>query len=465
MGDNLTFTDLIWIIPLFIAMLSVLVFVHELGHFMTARFFGITVEEFAIGFPPRAFAVRRNGIDYAINWLPLGGYVKIVGENGDSDDPHSFGKAPAWQRMIVLAAGSFMNLLLSIIIFTGLSLSGVQEATAPLTGVASVLAGQPADQGGIKPGDRIVSVAGTPVSNSDELRALSKANAGTRTAFVVNRNGEETTIYITPSATNVAPLGIGLAYWVSPAVVAQVRPGGAVDQAGVKAGDEIVAVNGIPVNNNLTASDLLISATTSWNRFISRTKNMITSHMTGEDNATATITVKRGGQTVGPLTIVIKDGDDPIGMALLIPQHTVYYSPPDALGRALGNTWEVVSSLPRGIRDALAGQAQGPGVTGPVGIGQLYAEVAQKLGIAGILNLTALLGISLFMINLLPLPALDGGRLLFIVIELLRGGRRIAPEKEGLAHMAGMVVLLTFIVIVSFFDVQRLFQGGGLLPK
>src|SRR5438045_8862516 len=112
----------LWIVPV----LGVLVIVHEMGHFFTARWLGIKVEEFAIGFPPRAFAIRRNGIDYAVNWLPLGGYVKIVGENGDSDDPRSFGKAPAWQRIIVLAAGSTMNLLLAIIIFHALSISGVQ---------------------------------------------------------------------------------------------------------------------------------------------------------------------------------------------------------------------------------------------------------------------------------------------------------------------------------------------------
>src|SRR5207244_5005596 len=121
----------------------------------TAILFKIRVEEFAIGFPPRAFSIRRNGIDYSINWLPLGGYVKIVGENGDSDDPRSFGKAPAWQRIIVLAAGSTMNLLLAIILFTGLSLSGVQEVKAPQTGVSSVTPGQPAAVGGIQPGDKI----------------------------------------------------------------------------------------------------------------------------------------------------------------------------------------------------------------------------------------------------------------------------------------------------------------------
>jgi regulator of sigma E protease len=334
-----------------------------------------------------------------------------------------------------------MNLLLSILIFVGLSLSGVQEANAPLTGVAAVTAGQPADLGGLKPGDRIVSVAGTPVNDSDQLRSLSKANADKPTVFVVDRNGQTVNLTITPSSTAPVPLGIALDYWVSPAVVQEVRSGGAADKAGLKPGDQIVSVNGKKVNNVTSASHELV----------------------GKDG-TATVVVMRDNKEVGPLTVDVSNAQRLPGLAFHFPQKTTYYNPPEALGRALNNTWGVISALPRGIRDALSGQAQGPGVTGPLGIAQLYAEVAQRLGVAGILNLTALLGISLFMINMLPLPALDGGRLLFILIEILRGGRRIAPEKEGLAHMAGMVLLLTFILIVSFFDAQRLLQNVPLLP-
>src|SRR6476659_10624800 len=143
----------IWIVPVFLLMLGVLVLVHEMGHFFTALFFGIKVEEFGLGFPPRAVGFRRNGIDYTLNWLPIGGFVKIVGENGDSDDPHSFGKAPAWQRIIVLAAGSLMNLLLALIIFTALSVAGTREVDAPLTGVSQVNPNTPAARAGIMPGD------------------------------------------------------------------------------------------------------------------------------------------------------------------------------------------------------------------------------------------------------------------------------------------------------------------------
>jgi regulator of sigma E protease len=179
-----------------------------------------------------------------------------------------------------------------------------------------------------------------------------------------------------------------------------------------------------------------------------------------------TIVVERNGQRVGPLTLSLDGGSQArsYGFTLNRPVTTVYYSPTEAMGRALNSTWEVITSIPRGIAQALAGGAQGPGVTGPVGIGQLTGEVAQETGFNGLLTLTALLGISLFMINLLPLPALDGGRLLFIFIELLRGGRRIAPEKEAMVHFAGMVVLLGLMALITFFDVQRLLSGQALMP-
>jgi regulator of sigma E protease len=208
-------------------------------------------------------------------------------------------------------------------------------------------------------------------------------------------------------------------------------------------GDIIVEVNGTPVSIDAQASYLL-----------------------GSSETNPTVIVERNGQRVGPLTLNMGDGSGTrsYGFTLDRPLTTVYYSPGEALGRALNSTWEVITSIPRGIAQAFAGTSQGPGVTGVVGIGQLTGEVAQETGFNGLLTLTALLGISLFMINLMPLPALDGGRLLFILIELLRGGRRIAPEKEALVHFAGMVVLLGLMALITFFDVQRLLSGQALMP-
>ncbi|MEO8287449.1 MAG: RIP metalloprotease RseP [Chloroflexota bacterium] len=430
----------LWVVPV----LGILIVVHEMGHFFSAIWLGIKVEEFGIGFPPRAFAIRRNGIDYSLNWLPIGGFVRITGENGDSDDPHSFGKAPAWKRIIVLAAGSFMNLVLAIVVFTALAISGTREldtSIAPLTGIGSITQGQPAYVAGMQPGDKLIRIAGTPVKDDENIRALSSQNAGKPTAFTVVRNGKEVDLTVTPNTASPY-LGVYLTPWLSPAAVDAVRAGGIADKAGLKNGDILVEVNGTPVDNTAIATALI-----------------------SESKGPIKVVVTRGGERIGPVTIdSTSNAQGSYEFGLYRPYHTIYYNPAEALGRSLANTWSVVASIPQGIGQMFAGKSDGPGVTSIVGIGQLTGEVAQDAGINGLLNLMALLSISLFMINLLPLPALDGGRLLFIFIELLRGGRRIAPEKEGMVHFAGMMVLLALMAIITFFDVSRLFQGVRLLP-
>jgi len=427
----------LWVVPI----LGILIIVHEMGHFFSAIWLGIKVEEFGIGFPPRVFAIRRRGIDYSLNWLPIGGFVKIMGENGDSDDPKSFGKAPAWKRIIVLAAGSFMNLVLALIIFTGMSIAGTQQldtSRAPMTGIADISQGQPAYVAGMQPGDRIIRIAGQPVNDDTGVRNLSSQNSGKPTTFTVLRGGKEVDLTITPNSTTPY-LGVVLTPWLQPATVAAVYSGGAEQKAGLQNGDVITQVNGQPVDNTALATYLVNKAI-------------------NDGNGSVSITAQRNGETIGPVSV------DPKAVGLFRPYTVVYYGPFEALGRALDNTWSVVASIPAGIAQTFAGKSDGPGVTSIVGISQLTGEVAQEAGFNGLLNLMALLSISLFMINLLPLPALDGGRLLFIFIELVRGGRRIAPEKEGMVHFAGMMVLLALMAIITFFDVSRLFQGVRLLP-
>jgi regulator of sigma E protease len=427
----------LWVVPI----LGILIIVHEMGHFFSAIWLGIKVEEFGLGLPPRIFAIRRKGIDYSLNWLPIGGFVKITGENGDSEDPRSFGRAPAWKRIIVLAAGPIMNLVLALIIFAGLAIMGTQEldtSRAPMTGIADVSTGQPAFVAGMQPGDNIVRIAGQPVSDDTAVRNLSSQNAGKPTTFTVLRGDTVVNLTITPNSTSPY-LGVVLTPWLRPPTIAAVYQGGAEEQAGLQNGDIITQVNGQPADNTALVTYLVNKA--------------VDDHL-----GTVTLTVQRNGQTIGPVSV------DPRAVGLYRPYRTVYYDPLQAMGRALDNTWSVIASIPAGFAQTFAGKNNGPGVTSIVGISQLTGEVAQQAGFNGLLNLMALISISLGIFNLLPLPALDGGRLLFIFIELVRGGRRIAPEKEGMVHFAGMMVLLALMVIITFFDVSRLFEGVRLLP-
>src|SRR5215212_3583376 len=192
----------LWIIPV----LGVLVLVHEMGHFFTARLFGIRVEEFGLGLPPRAFAIRRNGIDYSINWLPIGGFVKILGENGDSDAPDSFGRAPAWQRIIVLAAGVTMNLITALVLFFIFFMLG-RDVTSGPPQIGSVNADGPAAAAQIQAGDIVLSVGGVPMTSAVQMRDLLEQDRGKPTQFVIDRDGQTITTTVTPRTSGLA-LGI-----------------------------------------------------------------------------------------------------------------------------------------------------------------------------------------------------------------------------------------------------------------
>jgi len=182
-------------------------------------------------------------------------------------------------------------------------------------------------------------------------------------------------------------------------------------------------------------------------------------------SGTATITVERNG-TLVPLTAAVANSGLE-GWSYRLPTHTVTYPPLESIGRGFSRTGDLLRRIPEGLATVVAGlfsgQSEAGVLSGPVGIAQLTGEVATEQGASGLITLTALLGINLFLINLLPLPALDGGRLLFILVELLRGGRKIAPEKEGMVHLIGMGVLLLLMVIITFFDVQHLLEGASIL--
>jgi regulator of sigma E protease len=344
---------------LFVLILVGLVVAHEFAHFLTAKLFGVYVIEFGIGFPPKIWGKKFGETEYTLNWLPIGGFVRLMGEE-DPTHPRSLASRPKWQRFIVLAAGSVMNLILPILLFA-IAFTIPHEESVGRAIISEVEPNSPAAAAGLKPEDVIYEIGGRNAKNSIEAGRLIRINMGHETDIRVKRVNEFVTVQVTPRWSPPAgqgPTGIKIA-----------------PQYGFTETVSQPPWESIP-NGFRTTIDTMILAR---NEFISWFK---------------------GGSS--------------------------------------------------------------PEVAGPVAIAQTTGEVAREGGASPLLELAALLSINLGIINLLPLPMLDGGRVMFLVIEFLRGGRRIAPEKEALVHLVGFVLFMALAVVVTFADVSRIVNGESL---
>jgi len=343
----------------FVLILLVLVFVHELGHFVSAKAFGVRVHEFGFGYPPRIAAFKRGETEYSVNWLPLGGFVRLAGEEDPSEKGALAAKSP-WVRLVVLAAGSFMNVLLPVLLFSA-SWMIPQHVTVGDVSVKSVAVGSPAERAGLQPGDLIHEVAGRRVRNGGELVYATQLNLGNEISMVTERAGQRRVIEVKPRYD--PPSGQG-----------------------------------------------------------------------------------------------------PIGFEMqLLNFHRISESFPlwEAVPKGFGSSVDTLRLFKNMVVMLVAGGGT-PEVAGPIGIAQVTDEVAEVGGFVALLQFTALLSMNLAVINMLPIPMLDGGRIVFVLAEIVRRGRRVAPERERLAHLVGFMLLLTLIVVISYFDVLRLAQGHNI---
>ncbi len=336
----------------FIVIFSLLIFVHELGHLLAAKATGVYVEEFGFGYPPRLARLGEwRGTAITLNWIPFGGFVRM-----HEDEPGVAGGLAGKSRKVrafVFAAGSLMNLLLAIVLFTVLFLVGaltpVDKAGA---GIYFVAPDSPAEMAGITVGDTILSIGGEPVDDVNEAVALIQASLGQQVEIVLSRNGQI----------------------LEPVVVTpRLNP---------------------------------------------------------------------------------PEDEGSLGVALDLPLERQAYSLGEAIPRGLQTTWRMVQGLYLALRSAISGETALE-LSGPVGIYQHTAQAARS-GIEQLIELTGMLSVNLFMLNLLPLPALDGGRLIFVLLEWIRGGRRVPAEKEGLVHLVGMMLLIAAMALVTYADIRKL---------
>jgi regulator of sigma E protease len=435
----------LYIIPI----LAILILVHEIGHFVTARLVGIKVEEFGIGLPPRLFGIRRNGIIYSINLIPLGGFVRVLGEDGKSFDPGSMQAKSRLQRTLFISAGSLMNFLLAFVLMT--ALVGIQGEARMNVYVSEVQPDSPAQAAGWQSGDRFLTVAGKEVTSVDQVVAITEEHAGQPMPVTLLRNGQTVETEVVPREN--PPPGSGrTGILITSAAAARmevdsVDPGSPAEQAGIQPGDIVVQVGGQPIQDGSAYLLALRNAA----------------------GTTVPVVVERDGAPV-ELTLsvpAITPAQSEVHIGLAVRQDVVYHPLPwwQIVPRGISETWNVVVQMFHGLVQLLRGTVPFSGITGPIGMGQLTSEVLAVSSAptwVTLTNLMVLLSLNLAILNLLPLPALDGGRLLFVAIEFIRG-KRVSPEKEGVVHFVGLVLLLAFMFVVAFIDIERLVSGQSFL--
>ena len=439
--------DLYWLIA--IPVLFILILIHEVGHFVAARLMKVRIEEFGIGFPPRMLVLgERNGVKYTLNWIPIGGFVKMAGEE-DPDVPGSLASKKPWQRIFVLTAGALMNLLLAFILFTGLALYGHTEIVSQRIGAYRVEASSPAERADIQPGDWIVSANGRPIHSQSDILIETTLSRGVTITMVLDRQGQPVTTTLRPRKEGEypkdqqGPIGIRLVYYESPVTIQYLSPGSPAETAGLRVGDVITAIDGQPVTDSM---DYVVYADT---------------HM----SQTLTLSVRRDGQDLPPIQVsnTIAYESWPMGIDYL---HLGYvtYSLGQALAEGVQETVDATVLIPRTLASLVRGSVPLSDMSGIVGITYTAAQVVRTAGLYGLLRLMAIISVNLFLVNLFPLPALDGGRIAFVLLEWIRGGRRISPEKEGLVHMIGFILLLAFVAIITYYDIARWISMSGGSP-
>jgi regulator of sigma E protease len=375
----------------FLVILVILVLVHELGHFVTAKLAGVKVLEFGIGYPPRLWGRRFGETEYTVNLLPLGGFVRLLGEE-DPSDPRSLAAKPRWVRIIVLISGAVMNAVLPVVLFTCTFLIP-QEVPLGRAVIDRVNPGSPAAAAGLQTGDVILRINGHDIENVQDASYYIRLNQGRTMTWLVRR-----------PATGIGASGSEL-------VTVRVRGRWAPPPGQGPTGITLTTLLGqVPCSGEL---------------------------LDGESEEQAAQRCAR---------------------ARPAPTETRSYPIWEAVPKAVVRTAETLIITRNQIISWIAARTA-PQVSGPVGIAHATGEVVEQAGWVALFEFSALLSINLAILNLLPLPMLDGGRVLFVVIEILRRGKRIPPEKEALVHLAGFVALICLVVVVSFVDIQRIVSG------
>ena len=420
-----------------------MVLVHECGHFLAAKLFGVRVEIFSIGFGPRLFGRRRGHTDYRLSTLPLGGYVKMAGDNPSAERagaPDEFLSKPRWQRTLIVLAGPVTNILLAVLLLTGLYAVRYQKAAylEEPARLAAVVPDSPAARAGLQPGDVVVELQGTE-NPTWEYVQVETVLAGKEPLTVTIARGEERfQRLIQPELEG--PHQTGFVGWLpyDPLVVTEVQPDMPAAQAGLEVRDEIIALDG--------ESTTLLGAS----HFVERIQ--------ASQESPVQLTVQRQARTLefevrprratwqGQPRYMLGIG---IGPRLV----SVRLGPVAAFKQSLADNGRFAGLLFEFLQRLFTGRASMRALEGPIGITVLSGQAAQ-LGLGSLLNLMAIISMNLAVLNLLPIPILDGGHIVFLAIEGARQRDLSLALKERVTQMGFMLLVLLFAVVM-YNDILR----------
>ncbi len=428
------------IIILFVVTLFVVTSIHELGHFITARRAGVKVEEFGLGYPPRLFSIKWGDTLYSINAIPVGAFVKSIGE----DDPTVSGSIASqgpWRRLGIYAAGPVANIFLAFILLSAFFMLPAGVIAGDGVMVHSVRVGSPAENAGMEPGDVILEINEERVYTWGGVqRIIDSCEEGEEITFVLQRDDTQQKTSIKPRYDPLLErraIGIVLCW----NIVSKVEEGSEAYNAGILAGDTIVSVNGQAVYNSESMSEALnhVADEREAQLVLLRGEEVVTTKLVKESGTMQQI---MGAELSWVKGIHIEDERLSIGKAIYLGGSFIIHMPQ-----------MLVASIP------LIKEDPGKALVGPIGAGQLVVEAVKSFGFSNVLFMAGIISLGIGLFNFFPIPPLDGGGMLVALIEGIRRGKRLSRHAVRLVYTIGTAFLISLMVLITFNDILRLIEG------
>ncbi|MDX1631009.1 MAG: RIP metalloprotease RseP [Thermoanaerobaculia bacterium] len=424
----------------FVFALGVIIFVHEAGHFLMAKIFDVRVLTFSLGFGRRIWGFQRGETEYRVAWIPLGGYVRLGGESPEeaTGDPRDFQAKPRWQRIAVYLAGPAMNVVLAVLLIAGLFVGGYEvpfvQDIPPVVG--TVMEGGAADEAGLRSGDRILSIGGKEAESWQDVWMTVMESPGEELSLRFERGGRSREVVLVPRKATKYEFGDAGFYPRLLPRIAAIESESPAQEAGFRPGDQVRSVDGRPM--------------TSMREFVE--------YVQGHPGDPIQVSVRREG-AFRELTVVPADegGVGRIGVRLSISRE---YGPVEAFRQSLRYNWNVTVQTVALVGKLVTREVQAKRTLhGPIEIAALSGEAARR-GLPDLLHLMGLVSISIAILNLLPIPVLDGGQITILLVESTL--RRDLPLRlKEVVTIVGLVLVMLLMVAVIAFDLARNWPFAG----